>query len=127
MDEDDDEYLHHVEYYLLLREKKRFWKHCPNYKFIEIINKTLYKPYKNPSLIKDHIEKIITKELENISDKEYEFTCIKNRQKSRQNDIGLFHQLILGACDGWVSSDRGIDLYNEQRFIYLELKTNITL
>ena len=61
--------------------------------------------------------------MECLSNEDYEiFTRIKRRQKSRQNEIGLFNQYILGACDGWESSKRGIDLYNKKRNIYLELK-----
>ena len=66
---------------------------------------------------------MLTQHIEDISEEEYdEFTLKKDRQKSRQTQIGRFYQYILGSCDGWISSDKGIDLYNEKRGIYLELK-----
>jgi hypothetical protein len=123
MNKNDEEYEYHKNVYIDEVKNTRLWKYCSNDKFIEIINKTLLKQYKKKISPVDTVEKMITQHIENISDKEYdEFTLKKDRQKSRQNEIGLFHQYILGACDGWESSDKGIDLYNKKRGIYLQLK-----
>ena len=111
------------EYSISIPKEKIFWKYCTNNKFIEIIEKTIYKPYKKVLLIQDPFEKLLTKDIENMSDKEYdEFTYMKDRQKSRQNDIGLFKQHILGACYGWTSSNIGVDLVNEKLSIIIEIK-----
>lgn len=123
MDENDEEYEYHKSVYIDAIEKTRLWKYCSNNKFIENINKTLFKPSIKKRKPIDVVEKMLTQHIEDISQEEYdEFTLKKDRQKSRQNQIGRFYQYILGSCDGWISSDKGIDLYNEKRGIYLELK-----
>ena len=98
------------------RLETRFWPYCSNNVFIDIIEQTIYKQitYQNNTI--DCFEKIITQQMEGFTEHEYEaFTHTKDRQKSRQNQIGFFHQYILGSCDGWKSSNIGVDLYNEKR------------
>ena len=81
------------------------------------------KPIKTTKTTPDTLERITTIYTENMNNYEYEqFTMLKNRQKSRQNNVGLFNQDILGSCDGWESRHTGVDLYNSNRNIYIELK-----
>ena len=48
----------------------------------------------------------------------------RQAQKTLQNSIGNFHQIILGSCEGWVNMKSGkiIDLYNKEEKIIAELK-----
>ena len=117
------EYKEILQAYLSVRKQTPFWPYCTNQNFIEIIEKTLCKEIKDKKPVTDQIEKITTMAREDWSIEEYEsFTSAKNRQKSAQNEVGLFQQYILGSCKGWQSSNKGVDLYNENKNIYLELK-----
>lgn len=48
----------------------------------------------------------------------------RQAQKTLQNFIGDFHQIILGSCDGWVNMQKGsiIDLLNTPNKIIAEVK-----
>jgi len=123
MDESNDEYQYQKDVYIDLREKTRFWPYCSNDKFIKIIEETICKPITDKESVPDRLETIVTQNMECLSNEEYKiFTRLKDRQKSRQNEVGLFNQDILGACDGWESAKSGIDLYNKKKNIYVELK-----
>jgi hypothetical protein len=43
-------------------------------------------------------------------------------QKTVQNQIGEFHQSILGSIPGWQRLDKGVDICNESRQIIAEIK-----
>ena len=45
-------------------------------------------------------------------------------QKTLQNFIGEFHQIVLGSCEGWIDKGRGhiIDLVNPDKMIIAEIK-----
>lgn len=49
---------------------------------------------------------------------------IRQVQKSLQNEIGTFHQEILGSIEGWKNLERGsvIDLVNDEKKIIAEIK-----
>ncbi|MBD2537563.1 Eco47II family restriction endonuclease [Coleofasciculus sp. FACHB-SPT36] len=43
-------------------------------------------------------------------------------QKTVQNQIGLFHQHILGSLPGWQILPQGLDICNNERLIFAEIK-----
>lgn len=43
-------------------------------------------------------------------------------QKTIQNQIGLFHQYILGSISGWERVGQGFDVCNQSRHIFAEIK-----
>jgi len=53
-----------------------------------------------------------------------QFELVRQAQKSLQNDIGEFHQIILGSMDGWEDMGTGsvVDVVNHEKKIIAEVK-----